>query len=241
VSTLTRTEWKLFLREPVLAFWGLVFPVVLLCVMGLASNGADADLGGLSLVQTYVPILISFTLAVLAVNGLPAALANYRERGVLRRLATTPVGPVRVLRAQVGVSAATAAASLLLVLAVARVGFGVGLPGQVLGFVLAVVLAASALFALGLLVGSLAPTARTANGLGAILFFVMMFFAGLWIPRALMGATLRHVSDFTPLGAASQAIQDSMQGQWPQTLHLAVLAGYAIVFALAAARCFRWE
>jgi ABC-2 type transport system permease protein len=68
-----------------------------------------------------------------------------------------------------------------------------------------------------------------------------MFFAGLWIPRATMPASLRQVSDFTPLGAAVQALQDSMRGSWPHPWGLAVLAGYAVVFTVAAARFFRWD
>jgi ABC-2 type transport system permease protein len=73
------------------------------------------------------------------------------------------------------------------------------------------------------------------------LFFPLMFFAGLWIPRATMPASLLRISDFTPLGAAVQAMQDSMGGSWPHPSGLAVLAGYAVVFTVAAARFFRWD
>jgi ABC-2 type transport system permease protein len=241
MSPITRTEWRLFLREPVLVFWGVAFPAVLLTIMGLASSGPDRDLGGFSLVQTYTPIVLLLALAVLGIQGLPAALATYRERGVLRRLATTPVGPARVLRAQVGVFAGVAVAGTVLLLVVAAVAFGVHLPRQPLAFVLTVALTVAAVFALGLTLGSVAPGARVASGLGALLFFPLMFFAGLWIPRATMGDTLRHVSDFTPLGAAGQAIQDAMAGQWPAAQHLLVLAAYALIFTVAAVRVFRWE
>jgi ABC-2 type transport system permease protein len=56
-----------------------------------------------------------------------------------------------------------------------------------------------------------------------------------------MPASLLRISDFTPLGAAVQALQDSMRGAWPHPSGLAVLAGYAVVFTVAAARFFRWE
>ena len=54
-------------------------------------------------------------------------------------------------------------------------------------------------------------------------------------------ASLLRISDFTPLGAAVQALQDSMRGAWPHPAGLVVLAGYAVVFTVAAARFFRWD
>ena len=102
-------------------------------------------------------------------------------------------------------------------------------------------LAATAMLGLGMLIAALAPTGRSAGVIGTMLFFPLMFFAGLWIPRATMPASLRLISDFTPLGAAVQALQDSMRGSWPHPSGLAVLAGYAVLFTVAAARFFRWD
>lgn len=51
----------------------------------------------------------------------------------------------------------------------------------------------------------------------------------------------RGVADFTPIGAASAAMADAWAGAWPTLLHLAVLAGWAVVASVAAARLFRWE
>ncbi len=178
---------------------------------------------------------------MLALNALPPVLAGYREKGILRRLQTTPVGPVRVLAAQLVIDVAVVAVMLVLVLAVARIGYGVALPRQLAGFVFAALLAAAALLAIGLFIAAVAPTARAANAIGAILFFPMMFFAGLWLPIAQMPSVLRHISHATPLGAAVQALQDSAQGHWPHPLQLVTLALYALAFGLAAARLFRWE
>jgi ABC-2 type transport system permease protein len=52
---------------------------------------------------------------------------------------------------------------------------------------------------------------------------------------------LQVVSSATPLGAAVQAMQDSMQGQFPPAAPLLVMAAYTAAFGFLAKRFFRWE
>ncbi|HEY0936209.1 MAG TPA: ABC transporter permease [Trebonia sp.] len=241
MTALVRTEARLLVREVVPLLWGTGLPVVLLIVTGLASDGPDPSLGGSTLVATYEPVLIAFTLATFALQGLPAVLAGYRERGILRRLNATPVGAARLLGAQLVVNLATGLISAGGLLVVGRLAFGVAAPRQAAGFALALILAAGAMLALGLLVASLARPGRVAGATGAMLFLALMFFAGLWIPRAEMPAGLRQAGDYTPLGAAVAALQRSLAGQWPSAAGLGVLAGYAAVSGLLAWRFFRWE
>ena len=238
---LTVTEGKLLLREPIALCWGLAFPMILMVIMGSLAPRPQRDLGGLRLVDVYEPIVIAFVIAVLALQGMPTVLVNYRERGILRRLATPPAGPTAVLGAQVGVNLAVALTTTAGILATGRLVFDVALPRHLPGFLAALVLLTSAMLAIGLLVTALAPTGRSASAIGAILFFLMMFFAGLWIPRALMTHPLRQISDYTPLGAGVRAIQDSVFAGGPALSALAVLAAYAVTCAVLAARFFRWQ
>jgi ABC-2 type transport system permease protein len=68
-----------------------------------------------------------------------------------------------------------------------------------------------------------------------------MFFSGLYYPTQLMPTALKNIAHFTPLGAAVEAIQETMlQGTMPLT-PLLVLAAYAAVFGYLAMRFFRWE
>lgn len=240
---LALTEGKLFLREPVAVIWGLVFPVVLLVVIGslTASDRPARDLGGLRVIDAYVPILMVFVLAILALSALSTVLAGYRERGYLRRLATTPVGPSRLLAAQLALTATVAAGAIVLIAAVGRLAYQVRLPHQLAGFVLVIALGAAATLALGALLAAVSPGGRSANAIGALALFPMMFFAGLWLPRAQMSPALRHISDFTPLGATVGAVQDTIRGSWPHPAHLAVLAVYTLVLVPVAVKLFRWD
>jgi ABC-2 type transport system ATP-binding protein len=134
---------------------------------------------GLTVLDAYIPILVALVIAMLALSALPSVLASYREKGVLRRIATTPVGPGRVLAAQLAVNVVTFLVTLVLLLAVARLAYGVPLARQFGGFVLAVGFAIAALFGIGLFIAAIASTGRAAQATGTILFFPMMFFAAL--------------------------------------------------------------
>jgi ABC-2 type transport system permease protein len=244
VARITIVESKLFLRDATGVIIGIAFPAMLLIGLGLGLPGfldpAD-DLGGRRPIDIYVPITLAMAIATLAVSVLPNYLAAYRERGVLRRLATTPVGPVNLLAAQVAVNLAAMVVAVAFAVAVGALAFDVDLPRQPAGFLIAFLLGTGAMFALGLLIAAVAPRAKTANGIGMMVYFPMLFFAGMWTPGPVMPETVRRISDFTPLGAASQAMQDAWTGSFPEALHLLVLAAYAALFGTLAARFFRWE
>lgn len=238
---LTVTEAKLLAREVVPLLWGVGFPMLLLAVVGTAHPGPDKSLGGITLAAAYVPVLIAFSCATFALQGLPTVLSGYRERGILRRLNATPVGAGRLLAAQLTVNLSVALSATVGILLVGAAAFGVPLPAQPAGFVLAFALTAAAMIGLGLLIASLARNPRAAGAIGTMLFLALMVFAGLWMPQAAMPAGLRTVGDDTPLGAAVAALTRSMAGQWPSAASFGVLAGYAAAFGLLAWRMFRWE
>lgn len=240
---LTRSELRLFLREPVMVFFTVLFPTVLVVILGSipAFRKPIDALGGGTVIGVYVAVAVILLLAMLAFQAAPLALATYRERGVLRRMATTPVRPVSLLGAQLAVDTLVAIVASVLVLAVGRIFFHVGLPDNPAAYVLAFLLTAGAAFAIGLFVAAIAPSGKAANSIGTFLFFPTMFFAGLWTPREVFPGVLKRIADFTPLGAAERALSEAANGHWINGLSLTVLIAYILVFGVAAARLFRWE
>jgi ABC-2 type transport system permease protein len=243
LAGLTVTELRLFGRERGRFAVRLLLPLVLLVIFGSIPfyTRPEKGLDGYTLLDAYVPILVGYALAMLALMALPMVLAGYRERGVLRRLQTTPAGPARLLAAQLIAYLLVAAVTVALILAVARIGYGVALPRQPAGFLLAALLAGAGLLSGGLLIAAVAPTSQAAQAIGTVLFFPLMFFAGLFFPIPVMPPFLRHLSHATPLGAAVQALQDAWLGHWPHLLQLGTMAAYLVVCGVAAARLFRWE
>lgn len=241
---LTTVEAKLFGREPMAVFWGLAFPALLLLVIGLFFPGArtpSPDLGGFRLVDLYAPIVLALALATLAFVTLPVILATYRERGVLRRLHTTPVNPWRMVGAQLIVQVATALVAGMIAVAIGVFVFDIPVPPSPVVFALVYLLAAASMLAIGLLIGAVAPTVASGQGIGMAVYFPMLFFAGVYFPRDVMPEGLRRVSDLTPAGAAVQALSDTWAGMTPSTSNLIVMAAYAIGAGVLAALVFRWE
>jgi ABC-2 type transport system permease protein len=242
-AKLTVTELRLFLREPMSAFFVLIFPTLLVVILGSipAFRKPEDSLDGGRVIDLYVGIAVVLSLAMLALQVTPAVLAAYRERGVLRRFATTPVSPLKLLGAQLTMNMLCAIVSTTLVLTVGRIAFDVKLADQFPGFVLAFLLSAAGVLAIGLTIAALVPTGKAGNSVGTLLFFPLMFFAGLWTPREVMPHALQRVADFTPLGAAERALNDTMTGHWPSLLPVTVLLGYVVVFGALAVRWFRWS
>ncbi|GAA1760126.1 ABC transporter permease [Luedemannella helvata] len=240
---LTLTELRLFLREPMSVFFAVLFPSVLVAILGnvKAFRKPDPALGGHRVIDLYVAIAAIFVLAMLALQAAPVVLATYRERGILRRMSTTPVNPVRVVAAQLIANMLIALVAVGLVLAVGRIAFDVSLPRNAVAYAVAFLLTSAAVFALGLFVAAVAPNGKAATAIGSLLFFPLMFFAGLWIPREVMPPVLRTIADLTPLGAGEEALRAATTGDWPGLGPVAVLVGYLVAFGLAAARMFRWQ
>lgn len=238
-----RSEARLFLREPGSLFWILAFPSVLLTILGLIPSFREHDdaLGGRRVIDLYVPVAVLLAMIMAGLQAMPPVLTGYRERGILRRMSTTPVRPSAVLGAQIVLHGAAALGSTLLVMAVGRFAFGVRLPGQPFGYLLGLLMAVACVLALGALVCAVSRTTKIAAAVGSVVFFVMMFTAGVWVPVQSMPDTLRRIVEATPFGAASQVLDRAAAGAWPSWVFLGVLALWTVLAAAAAIRTFRWE
>lgn len=244
LAALTRTQSKVFVREPMAVFFGLVFPALLLVVIGTVFPGATdptPDLGGRSLVKTYAPVSIALGLATVALSLLPAGLGGDREKGILRRLSTTPAHPGTLVSAHLVVQLVVVTLASAAAVLAGRLVFGIPLPASPGWFLLSFLLGAVSLLGVGLLIGALVPSAASGQAVGMLLYFPLLFFAGVYIPLDIMGEGVRTVSSYTPSGAAVQALSASWAGDVPATSSLLVMAVYVLATGSLAVRLFRWS
>ncbi|MEU1229454.1 ABC transporter permease [Streptomyces sp. NPDC005828] len=239
-----RAETRLFTREPGALFWVMLSPTLLLVILGAfvpSFREASADLGGRRVIDLYVPVAVLFALIMAGIQAMPPVLSGYRERGILRRMSTTPVRPGALLTAQLALHGAAALVSASLVLVVGRIAFDVALPENLVGYLLALLLAVACALALGSAVCAVSRTQKISTAVGSAVFFPTMFTAGVWVPVQAMPDTLQRIVGLTPLGAASQALDSAASGGWPGWAALGVMALWTAVLTGASVRWFRWE
>jgi ABC-2 type transport system permease protein len=244
MKALTAMEARLYLRDPMALPFALGLPLVLLLVFGLpeSSREPSEDFGGKVPLDTVLPSLVlALAFAMLGAYMLPAFLTEYRVRGVLRRLSTTPLSPAAVLVAHLAINLAVAAAAVLLTLLIGAAVLGMAMPDDPAALVLVLALGAASLFSLGLLIAAVARDAPMAYVLGALFFFPSLFFAGIWLPKEQMPDTLSRIGDFTPLGAFRESLEATWTGSGPDPAMLVTMAAITLVAGGAAARIFRWE
>mgnify|MGYP001818073771 CR=1 len=244
LGALTRTQAKAFAREPLSAFFGLVFPALLLVVIGVVYPGAtdpNAELGGKSLVEIYAPVSIALGLATVALTILPATLGGDREKGILRRLSTTPAHPGTLVGAHLLVQMAVVTIATIAAVLIGMLAFDIPFPVNPAWFIVSFVLGAVSLLSVGLLIGAVVPTANSGQALGMLLYFPLLFFAGVYIPLEVMPDGIRTISGYTPSGATVQALSASWAGDVPATSSIVMMAAYALVVGSLAIWFFRWD
>ena len=244
LKNLTVMEFKLAARDFITVPLALVLPTALVLAFGLpaSSRVPDPAFGGARAVDSALPALAAtLAVAALTLTVLPMYVATYRERGILRRLATTPTKPGALLFAHVSVHLVLSLVALVLTLVVGVLAVDMRPPQHLPGFLAAYLCGLAAMFGISVLVAAVARTARGGSGYGFLIFFPSLFFAGAYLPKEQMPDWLSRVGDFTPLGAFRITVQDSWAGHAPEGILVVFLAAFAGIAFWAAAKLFRWE
>jgi ABC-2 type transport system permease protein len=239
---LTYTELKLQLREPIAVFFTVVFPVMLLVLFGtIFENEADERLSGYGQMDLSVSGYIGMIIGTIGMLGIPVSLANYRDRGILRRLRATPVQSGTVLWSHVVTQVVIAFVGIALLFVAGLALYDLRAPDGNAMIIPAIVIGALSFFAVGFVLASVMPTARTAQAVGMAIFYPMLFLSGAAMPRFIMPEIVQDISQLLPLTHVVILIEDLwLHGTWNLT-SLTVVVTMFVLGLIVSRYTFRWE
>jgi ABC-2 type transport system permease protein len=236
---LVLTELKLLVREPLVLAFVLAFPIVTVLVLGGVFDADDPAFQGVDPAHWYVAGYTAVVIAAIGLVMLPVHLASYRERGVLRRFAAAGFPRWSFACAELVVGLVVTAVACAVLLVTAGVVYGVPTVESPVRTVAGLATGAVAFVSLGLLLGSVAPTARAAQGIGLLVFFPVFLLGGGGPPPDAMTSAMRRISDVVPLTYVTRAVQQPWLGLGNGAADLAILAAIALIAALGWLRTVR--
>jgi ABC-2 type transport system permease protein len=160
-------------------------------------------------IEFFIPGVIGLTVMTSAVFGSIADENEYRQKGIIRKLSTTPITRGEWILSTMIYQLFLAAISTALILVVGYLAFGALLILNVYLPVL-VVATAFAFSGLGMLVGRMVKDAQSAVALANVITFPMMFLSGSFFPMEQMPDFLQTFAKVLPLYYVNQGMREAM-------------------------------
>ena len=242
-----RYDQKTFWREPTAVFFTVALPLIFLFIFtSIFGNEATVVEGHEVKGSTYyVPGILALSLVSATLVNLAISVSILRERGVLKRVRSTPLPPWIFMA---GRMATATVVTLLLVAVVSLLGrlvYGVRLPTNTLpGLLLTVVIGTPAFSALGLALTAAIPSEDAAPAVTNAIVLPLYFFSGIFIPIEDLPRGMRLVGDLFPVKHLFEALLTAFvpatSGSGIEWQHLGVLALWGVIGLAVAVRSFRW-
>jgi ABC-type multidrug transport system permease subunit len=231
-------------RDASAVFFAVAFPVVLVAIIPAVNGGGDQMMSnGLPLGTFYAATMAVYGSAVTSYVNMPQAVAEERERGVLKRTGGTPLSAAALLTGRVagalGVSLITGVAIVVLAGLAYRPGWPSGLPAAFVTLVVVTVCFA----VVGLAVMTFVRSAQAVVGVTLGTLLPLAFISDIFVVGASFPPVIEAVSWLFPLRHAASAMTESIAPAssglaWG---HLAVLLAWTAAGAIVLALRFRWE
>jgi ABC-2 type transport system permease protein len=234
---LLKVELKLMLRDPLVLTFVFVFPVLTMLIIG-GSFGTkpQPSFANVNPAHWYVASYLTVVIAATGLVMLPVHLASYRERGVLRRFAAAGFPRWSFALAQLVVGLVAVATASAVELGVAAPVYGIPALHELWRVALGIGLGAVAFVSIGVLLGTLLPSARAAQAVGLLLFFPSFLLGAGGPPPDALPHAMRSIANLLPLSQVTAAIRDPWLGTGPGSASLIAVAILAAASTVLAAR-----
>lgn len=217
----------------------LIIPLALLLALSLFDPfgaGSESSSG----VDQATPGIIALAVMSTAFTSLAIATGFDRRSGALKLLGTTPLTRAELIWARAFSVAAIEVLQIVLIVAIA-LALGWSPAGNPAAAVLLVVLGTLAFAAWGAFVAGVLraeATLAVANGI----FVLLMLGGGVVVPASSLPSVWATVVGYLPSGALAGGLRDVLiAGQSLPLMPCIVLAVWAVVGFVLAARTFKWE
>jgi len=244
-----RYENKSFWRNPAVAFFTFVVPLMFLVILNalLGDNTTTVDGGEVDLSNFYVPAMAALSIVNACYTNIVMTVSVARDEGLLKRVRGTPLPGWAYLFGRIVHVTLIALLLVAIVIAFGALFYGVGVPTKTMpAFIVTITLSAATFCALGLAVSSFVPNAQAASAIANATVLPILFISDIFVPLGedpptwidILGNIfpVKHLAE-----ACITAFNPYETGYGFEWWDLAVIAVWGVFGAVVSLRYFTWE
>ena len=242
----TLLEIKLFLRRKDELFWIVVFPIFFIVIFGLLYGETTwtFESGPMRAISYILPGIITMALMVSGIMATAPGFVEEREKGVYRRLSLTPLKRHVIIIGQLVQRYLVILVQCTLLITIGTLAFNTNVTGNLFLVWIVISIGAFSFLCIGFMLTVFIKTARAANGIAIVIFFMLMFLGGVFFPTDMMPAWLNSFAGILPSTNINDALREvainavALGNTWQELL---IVTGWGIASLFVAIRLFRWE
>lgn len=172
-------------------------------------DSEPATSGEFEYIEFFVPGIIAMTVMTSSLFGTVGMTTELRQKGVMRKLATTPLTRSEWLLSNILYQFVMALMSTTVILLVGYLVFGL-VPHITVFMFLFIILNVFAFGGIGMLIARFVKEAESAQAAANAVMFPMMFLAGTFFPLEMMPGFLQTIAKFLPLYYVNEGLRAAM-------------------------------
>lgn len=205
-------------------------------------QGVSEDSSKFNYIDFFLPGVIGLTAMTTTVNWMVGLQTRYRQNGIFKKLATTPITQTEWLTSLILWQILTVFLSVAIIMVVGIVFFDVHLRLDLIS-VLLIVLSSALFSALGLIIARFVKEEETGGVAAGAVTFPMMFLGGSFFPLETMPSFLQAIAKVMPLTYVNNGLRDAMiYGNSAGALYnLLIVAVLTAVFMIVGVAISTWK
>ena len=195
-------------------------------------------------IEFLLPGMIAMAVMQMSVFSVAFVFAQYREKGILKRLMATPMRPYEFVTANIITRLCMSVAQAAIFIAIGVGYFHVPVNGSYALLALTIVLGSLGFLGLGFTISGIAKTVESVPVFANIVVFPMLFLGSVFFPDSSMPAWMRPVANNLPLTFFSKSLRGIMANgdSFTQLQHqLLGLTIWAVILVALATLTFKFQ
>lgn len=198
----------------------------------------------LEYIDFLVPGIVAMMIMSNNLNGVSGQIASWRERGILRRMQSTPLQASTFIAGQITARLVLNGLQATVVLLIASLIFDTQVNGSWALLMLFVILGTLTFMAIGFIIAGVAKSPESAGPIAGFISFPLLFLGGVFFPISNMPEVIQPYVKLLPISHLSTALRQVMNVGadlsvlWFDAL---LLGGWMIVAFIIASFTFKWE